>query len=142
MLCVYSFTLQECVPGMCKHCADLVRNLLRETDVHLLRQLEAQDLGNLFFCHRSASACLSCSLLLCLSACFIASQTSLAFFNISPQIHVFSKFLVLISKHFGQRSFSHVSPSTWNGLPCNLRHSDSQTSFRQVLKIHLFQQSF
>ena len=43
------------------------------------------------------------------------------------------------SKAFGQRSFSHVGPS--NCLYC-LRHSDSQTSFRQALKTHLFQQSF
>ena len=33
-------------------------------------------------------------------------------------------------KAFGQRSFSHVGHSTWNGLPYSLRHSDSQTSFR------------
>ena len=46
------------------------------------------------------------------------------------------------SKAFGQRSFSHIGPSTWNGLPYTLRHSDSQTSFRQALKAHLFQQSF
>ena len=46
------------------------------------------------------------------------------------------------SKAFGQRSFSHVGPSTWNCLPYSLRHSDSQTSFRQALKTHLFQQSF
>ena len=46
------------------------------------------------------------------------------------------------SKAFGQRSFSHVGPSTFNGLPYSLRHSDSQTSFRQALKTHLFQQSF
>ena len=45
-------------------------------------------------------------------------------------------------KAFGQRSFSHVGPSTWNGLPYTLRHSDSQTSLRQALKTHLFQQSF
>ena len=41
-----------------------------------------------------------------------------------------------------QRSFSHVGPSAWNGLPYSLRHSGSQTSFRQALKTHLFQQSF
>ena len=46
------------------------------------------------------------------------------------------------SKTFGQRSFSRVGPSTWNGLPYTLRHSDSQTSFRQALKTHLFQQCF
>ena len=46
------------------------------------------------------------------------------------------------SKAFGQRSFSHVGRSTWTGLPYSLRHSDSQTSFRQALKTHLFQQSF
>ena len=38
------------------------------------------------------------------------------------------------SKAFGQKSFSHVGPSTWNGLPYILRHFDSQTSFRQALK--------
>ena len=31
------------------------------------------------------------------------------------------------SKAFGQRSFSHVGPSTWNGLPYSLHHSDSDT---------------
>ncbi|KAL8584087.1 hypothetical protein ACOMHN_022427 [Nucella lapillus] len=31
---------------------DLVRHLLTETDSVLLRRLEEQDLGNLFFCHR------------------------------------------------------------------------------------------
>ena len=46
------------------------------------------------------------------------------------------------SKAVGQRSFSHVSPSTWNGLPYTLHHSDSKTPFRQALKTHLFQQSF
>ena len=45
-------------------------------------------------------------------------------------------------KAFGQRSLSHVGPSTWNGLPYTLRHSDPQTSFRQALKTHVFQQSF
>ena len=43
------------------------------------------------------------------------------------------------SKAFGQKSFSHVDPSTWNGLPYTLRHSYSKTSFRQALKTHLFQ---
>ena len=42
------------------------------------------------------------------------------------------------SKAFGQRSFSHVNPSTWNGLPYFL----AILTFRQALKIHLFQQSF
>ena len=46
------------------------------------------------------------------------------------------------SKAFGQRSFSHVTPSAWNGLPYGLHHSDSKTSFKQALKTHLFQQSF
>ncbi|XP_070178626.1 TBC1 domain family member 15-like [Littorina saxatilis] len=34
------------------HKIDLVRHLLTETDSHLLHQLETQELGNLFFCHR------------------------------------------------------------------------------------------
>ena len=42
------------------------------------------------------------------------------------------------SEAFGQRLFSHIGPSTWNGLPYSLRHSDSQTSFRQALKTYLF----
>ena len=46
------------------------------------------------------------------------------------------------SKACGQRSFSHVGPSTWNSLPYSFRHSDSQTQFRQALKTYLFQQSF
>ena len=36
------------------------------------------------------------------------------------------------SKAFGQRSFSHVGPSTWNGLPYTFHHSDSQTSLRHL----------
>ena len=46
------------------------------------------------------------------------------------------------SKAFGQRSLSHVGPSSWNSLLYTFRHSDCQTSFRQALKTHLFQQSF
>ena len=44
------------------------------------------------------------------------------------------------SKAFGQRSFSLVCPSTWNGLPYSFHHSDSQTLFRHASKTHLFQQ--
>ena len=36
------------------------------------------------------------------------------------------------SKAFGQRSFSHVGPSTWNSLPYSFRHSDSRTSFTDL----------
>ena len=46
------------------------------------------------------------------------------------------------SEAFGQRSFSHVGPSTWNGLPYSLPILTPQTSFRQTLKTHLFQQRF
>ena len=47
------------------------------------------------------------------------------------------------SKAFGQRAFSYVDATTWNDLPFySLRHSDSQTSFGQALKIRVFQQSF
>ena len=46
------------------------------------------------------------------------------------------------SKAFGQWSFSNVASSTWNHRQYSLRHSDSQTSFRQSFKNLLFQQSF
>ena len=59
--------------------------------------------------------------------------------SVPPQIHAFSKSFVLVPKTFGQRSFLHVGLSTWNDLPYSLRHSDSQASFRQALKTHLFQ---
>ena len=57
--------------------------------------------------------------------------------SVPPQTHAFSRFLVLIPKHL-VRDHSHMSVP----LPYTLRHSYSQTSFRQALKTHLFQQSF
>eukprot|EP00745_Piridium_sociabile_P040659 TRINITY_DN786_c0_g1_i8.p1 TRINITY_DN786_c0_g1~~TRINITY_DN786_c0_g1_i8.p1 ORF type:complete len:1132 (+),score=124.07 TRINITY_DN786_c0_g1_i8:119-3397(+) len=44
------------------------------------------------------------------------------------------------TKTYGQRSFSHQAPTTWNRLPDNLRHSDSLASFKSGLKTHLFSQ--
>lgn len=40
---------------------DLVRMLLKETDLPLLKHLEGHDMGNLFFCHRYACVgCVAC----------------------------------------------------------------------------------
>ena len=36
----------------------------------------------------------------------------------------------------GLKAINSFGPSTWNGLPHNLHHSDSQTSFVQALKSH------
>ena len=38
----------------------------------------------------------------------------------------------------GRRSFSFAAPQVWNSLPLQLRLSTSLTSFRSLLKTHLF----
>ena len=42
------------------------------------------------------------------------------------------------TKTFGERSFSYAGPSVWNNFPQTLRHSDSTSSFKAALKMHLF----
>ena len=43
-----------------------------------------------------------------------------------------------IKSSLGQRSFSFSAPSIWNSLPLPLRSCDSVSSFRKLLKTHLF----
>jgi len=39
---------------------------------------------------------------------------------------------------FGKRSFSHISPKTWNSLPLELRLAPNFDTFRRRLKTYLF----
>ena len=54
--------------------------------------------------------------------------------------HAYSKFLVRVQKNLGIDNFYTSVPLP--DLSYNFRHSDSHTSFKQALKIHLFKQSF
>ena len=48
-----------------------------------------------------------------------------------------------ISKHTaGGRAFSYIAPFSWNGLPIHVRDADSVSSFKSLLKTHLFSRSF
>ena len=46
------------------------------------------------------------------------------------------------TKTFGERSFSNAGLSVWNNLPQTLSHSDSTSSFKAALKMHLFNNYF
>ena len=48
----------------------------------------------------------------------------------------------VISKSYGERTFSHFGPTTWNNLPYVIRHSKSRDSFCNRLKTHLFASSY
>ena len=43
-----------------------------------------------------------------------------------------------VKKQHGERSFSRVGPTLWNTLPSEMRHTDSSSSFKRLLKTHLF----
>jgi len=43
-----------------------------------------------------------------------------------------------VSTEFGKRSFSHLSPKTWNSLPLELRLAPTFNTFKHHLKIYLF----
>ena len=43
---------------------------------------------------------------------------------------------------FGERAFSYAGPSVQNSLPQTLCHSDSASSFKAALKMHLFNNYF
>ena len=62
--------------------------------------------------------------------------------SVPQQTQAFSRFLILIPKHL-VRDHSHMSVPI-PGMVCHTLSTilDSQTSFRQALKTHLFQQSF
>ena len=61
------------------------------------------------------------------------------FWFCSPKL---KKNSVLVSqfKICGQRSIAYQGPPTWNYLPFDLRHKDSSSTFKSVLKTHLFHQ--
>ena len=42
------------------------------------------------------------------------------------------------TKSYGQRSFAHQGPATWNELPIEIRHKDTVVPFKSALKTHLF----
>ena len=42
------------------------------------------------------------------------------------------------TKSYGERSFSYTAPTLWNTLPKDIRFSQSVSSFKSALKIHLF----
>jgi hypothetical protein len=46
------------------------------------------------------------------------------------------------TSRLGPRSFSIAGPSAWNSLPANLRQTDSNFTFRKLLKTFLFSKSF
>ena len=45
-------------------------------------------------------------------------------------------------KSYGERSYSSAAPFEWNKLPLNLRQASSLDIFKNLLKTHLFNQSF
>ena len=64
--------------------------------------------------------------------CFCSSQC-ISTISITPCVN---------TKTFGERSFSYAGPSVWNNLPQTLHHSDSTSSFKASLKMHLFNNYF
>ena len=42
----------------------------------------------------------------------------------------------------GGRVFSYRAPFLWNGLPTNVRDADSVSTFKYLLKTHLFSGSY
>ena len=46
------------------------------------------------------------------------------------------------SKSYGESSFRNFAPKVWNDLPLSLRTSCSLSSFKKLLKTHLFYQYF
>jgi hypothetical protein len=46
------------------------------------------------------------------------------------------------TKSFGERSFSFVAPTVWNALPAGLRNAPTLTSFKSLLKTHMFRLAF
>ena len=47
-----------------------------------------------------------------------------------------------ISKQTGGRAFSYRAPFLWNGLPTHVRDADSVSTFKSLLKTHLFSRSY
>ena len=42
----------------------------------------------------------------------------------------------------GQRAFSFAGPVTWNSLPNDVRHAESLSDFKSLLKTYLFSKAF
>ncbi|CDQ76822.1 unnamed protein product [Oncorhynchus mykiss] len=42
----------------------------------------------------------------------------------------------------GGRAFSNRAPFLWNGLPVHVRDADSVSTFKSLLKTHLFSRSY
>ena len=42
----------------------------------------------------------------------------------------------------GSRAFSYRAPFLWNGLPTHVRDADSVSTFKSLLKTHLFSRSY
>ena len=47
-----------------------------------------------------------------------------------------------ISKTVGGRAFSYRAPFFWNGLPIHVRDADSVSTFKSLLKTHIFSKSY
>ncbi len=47
-----------------------------------------------------------------------------------------------LKKTLCDRSFTSAAPSLWNKLPLNIRNMDNFTSFKSILKTHLFRIAF
>jgi len=60
-----------------------------------------------------------------------SSSTSLMYYSL-PQL----------CKRFGERSFSHAGPATWNTLPDNIRTVADPVRFQKLLKSHYFSVAF
>ena len=45
-------------------------------------------------------------------------------------------------KFQGQRAFSYIGPVVWNDLPFSIRHAETLSSFKSLLKTHLFKKHF
>ena len=43
---------------------------------------------------------------------------------------------------YGERAFRNAAPKLWNALPPSVRSADSHTSFKKLLKTHLFRYSY
>ena len=50
--------------------------------------------------------------------------------------------LPLLKTKFGERTFSHTGPSTWNALPTHIRDVPNSDTFRKHLKTHFFSLAF
>ena len=50
--------------------------------------------------------------------------------------------LLRVRTELGRRAFSITGPMVWNELPNNIRRTDNVTTFKRVLKAHLFKLAY